>query len=84
MKDLLTELDVCCHNFDVECIKRILRDASTGYSPQNENKMKVLHKYRTCYPETKGNVEQVFRFITSGTKPLGVETKILTLSNNQP
>lgn len=34
MEDLLTELDVCCHNFDVECIKRILLDAPTGYSPQ--------------------------------------------------
>ncbi|HDB1440346.1 TPA: glycosyltransferase family 4 protein [Vibrio cholerae] len=46
--------------------------------------MKVLHVYRTCYPETKGGVEQVIRFIASGTKPLGVETKILTLSDNQP
>ncbi|MCG6349090.1 glycosyltransferase family 4 protein [Vibrio fluvialis] len=44
--------------------------------------MKVLHVYRTCYPETKGGVEQVIRFIASGTKPLGVETKILTLSDN--
>lgn len=45
--------------------------------------MKVLHVYRTCYPETKGGVEQVIRFIASGTKPLGIETKILTLSDNQ-
>lgn len=44
--------------------------------------MKVLHVYRTCYPETKGGVEQVIRFIASGTKPLGIETKILTLSDN--
>ncbi|WP_039046415.1 glycosyltransferase family 4 protein [Plesiomonas shigelloides] len=45
--------------------------------------MKVLHVYRTCYPETNGGVEQVIRFIASGTKPLGVETKILTLSNDE-
>ncbi|MBL4280049.1 glycosyltransferase family 4 protein [Vibrio fluvialis] len=45
--------------------------------------MKVLHVYRTCYPETKGGVEQVIRFIASGTKPLGVETKILTLSDEE-
>ncbi|WP_340480992.1 nucleoside-diphosphate sugar epimerase/dehydratase [Vibrio anguillarum] len=31
MEDLLTELDVCCHNFDVECIKRLLLEAPTGY-----------------------------------------------------
>jgi glycosyltransferase involved in cell wall biosynthesis len=43
--------------------------------------MKVLQVYRTCYPETKGGVEQVIRFIASGTKTLGVETKILTLSD---
>lgn len=48
--------------------------------------MRVLHVYRTCYPETNGGVEQVIRFIASGTKSLGVETKILTLSdsNNSP
>lgn len=33
MEDLLTELDVCCHNFDVEYIKRLLLDAPTGYKP---------------------------------------------------
>ncbi|OEE76677.1 glycosyltransferase [Vibrio ordalii] len=44
--------------------------------------MKVLQVYRTCYPETNGGVEQVIRFIASGTKTLGVETKILTLSDN--
>ncbi|MCZ4374012.1 glycosyltransferase family 4 protein [Vibrio diazotrophicus] len=44
--------------------------------------MKVLQVYRTCYPETNGGVEQVIRFIASGTTTLGVETKILTLSDN--
>jgi glycosyltransferase involved in cell wall biosynthesis len=42
--------------------------------------MKVLHVYRTCYPETNGGVEQVIRSITDGVKNLGVTSKILTLS----
>lgn len=45
--------------------------------------MKVLHVYRTCYPETKGGVEQVIRFLASSTKSLGIETKILTLSDKE-
>lgn len=44
--------------------------------------MKVLQVYRTCYPETNGGVEQVIRFIASGTKAFSIETKILTLSDN--
>jgi FlaA1/EpsC-like NDP-sugar epimerase len=31
---LLSQLDICCHEFDVECIKRILLEAPTGYAPQ--------------------------------------------------
>ncbi|PNH90077.1 polysaccharide biosynthesis protein [Vibrio diazotrophicus] len=34
MEKLLKELDMCCHSFDVECIKRLLLEAPTGYSPQ--------------------------------------------------
>ncbi|CAH6977298.1 Nucleoside-diphosphate sugar epimerase [Vibrio chagasii] len=33
METLLNELDECCHDFNVECIKRILLDAPTGYKP---------------------------------------------------
>lgn len=33
MEVLLKELDECCHDFNVECIKRILLDAPTGYKP---------------------------------------------------
>ncbi|MCL4131722.1 UNVERIFIED_CONTAM: hypothetical protein GTU68_059871 [Idotea baltica] len=33
MNELLKQLDVCCHNFDVESIRRILLDAPTGYKP---------------------------------------------------
>ncbi|MGC9402645.1 polysaccharide biosynthesis protein [Vibrio genomosp. F10 str. 9ZC157] len=34
---LLDEMDTCCHNFDVNCIRRILLDAPTGYTPQENN-----------------------------------------------
>ncbi|MBL4280050.1 polysaccharide biosynthesis protein [Vibrio fluvialis] len=34
MEILLAQLDVCCHDFDVDCIKQILLDAPTGYAPQ--------------------------------------------------
>lgn len=43
--------------------------------------MKILHVYRTCYPETKGGLEQVIRFITSGVQVFGVECRILSLSD---
>ncbi|MGV2840601.1 polysaccharide biosynthesis protein, partial [Vibrio cyclitrophicus] len=33
MQVLLNELDECCHDFNVECIRRILLDAPTGYTP---------------------------------------------------
>ncbi|MEZ8310455.1 polysaccharide biosynthesis protein [Vibrio splendidus] len=36
MQVLLNELDECCHDFNVECIRRILLDAPTGYTP-NDN-----------------------------------------------
>ncbi|WP_439437664.1 polysaccharide biosynthesis protein [Salinivibrio costicola] len=39
MTILLSELDSCCHYFDVECIKRILLEAPTGYmQPTNTKK----------------------------------------------
>lgn len=31
MEDLFMEFDVCCYNFDVECIKWILFDVFMGY-----------------------------------------------------
>lgn len=37
MHPLLNELDECCHHFDVECIRRILVDAPTGYSLKREH-----------------------------------------------
>jgi len=36
MENLINQLDTCCHNFDVDCIRRILLDAPTGYKPTGE------------------------------------------------
>ncbi|MCE0493786.1 polysaccharide biosynthesis protein [Vibrio salinus] len=33
MQALLEHLDMCCHSFDIECIKRLLIKAPTGYKP---------------------------------------------------
>lgn len=44
--------------------------------------MKVLHIYRTCYPETKGGLEQAIRYICKGSGEQGVKNTILTLGSN--
>lgn len=44
--------------------------------------MKVLHFYRTYFPDTQGGAEEVIRQICAGTKALGVESRVLTLSEN--
>lgn len=42
--------------------------------------MKVLHFYRTYYPDSFGGIEQVIRQMAVGTGRLGVENTVLTLS----
>jgi len=42
--------------------------------------MKVLHFYKTYFPDTIGGVEQTINQIAVGTASLGVVTKVLTLS----
>ncbi|WCE29885.1 nucleoside-diphosphate sugar epimerase/dehydratase [Vibrio sp. SCSIO 43137] len=34
MTPILEQLDICCHDFDVECIKEILLEAPTGYNAE--------------------------------------------------
>jgi FlaA1/EpsC-like NDP-sugar epimerase len=36
MEKLLSQLDICCHEFDTECIIKILLSAPTGYEPRNK------------------------------------------------
>ncbi|MBS1187388.1 MAG: glycosyl transferase family 1 [Burkholderiaceae bacterium] len=42
--------------------------------------MRVLHFFKSYYPETVGGVEQVIRQIAIGTKEHGIENEVLTLS----
>src|SRR5699024_8626758 len=42
--------------------------------------MRVLHFYRTYFPETVGGVEQVIYQIARGVSVYGVETEVLTLT----
>lgn len=38
MEAVIKQLDTCCHDFDLECIKRILLETPTGYMPRKETK----------------------------------------------
>lgn len=44
--------------------------------------MKVLHFYRTYFPDTQGGLEEAIRQICSSTKIHGVKSRVLTLSPN--
>ena len=44
--------------------------------------MKVLHVYRTYFPDTQGGVQETVRQISLGTTQLGVSNKIYTPSTN--
>lgn len=41
--------------------------------------MRVLHVYRTYFPETQGGLQEAIRQICIGTKPCGVESRVFTL-----
>lgn len=45
--------------------------------------MKVLHFYRTYYPDTFGGVEQVIRQLVIGTTKLGIQAEVLTLTRDR-
>lgn len=42
--------------------------------------MRVLHFFKTYYPDTTGGIEQVIFQLCQGTRDLGVESQVLTLS----
>lgn len=42
--------------------------------------MRVLHVYRTYFPNSQGGLEEVIRQICLNTKPLGAESRVLSLS----
>lgn len=45
--------------------------------------MRVLHFYKTYYPDSWGGVEQAIRQICVGTGRLGITNEVLTLTRNQ-
>lgn len=45
--------------------------------------MKVLHFYKTYYPESYGGVEQVIFQLASGSAELGIESTVLSLTPNR-
>ncbi|HEY3699653.1 MAG TPA: glycosyltransferase, partial [Spongiibacteraceae bacterium] len=44
--------------------------------------MKVLHFYRTYFPDTQGGLEEAIRQICASTRTHGIESRVLTLSPN--
>ncbi|MEM7078261.1 MAG: glycosyltransferase [Pseudomonadota bacterium] len=44
--------------------------------------MRILHVYRTFYPETQGGLEEVIRQICLNTKSANIECRVFTLANN--
>jgi rhamnosyl/mannosyltransferase len=44
--------------------------------------MRVLHFYKTYYPDSWGGIEQVIRQMCVGTARLGVQNEVLTLTRN--
>jgi rhamnosyl/mannosyltransferase len=45
--------------------------------------MRVLHFYRTYFPDTVGGIEQVINQLARGTAALGIETEVLSLSRER-
>ena len=58
-----------------------------GYGPAvlggalEQTRMKVLHVYRTYFPDTQGGLEEVIRQICLGTGDRGVTSRVFTLSD---
>ena len=44
--------------------------------------MRVLHAYRTYFPDTQGGLEEVIRQICLNTARLGADSRVMTLSNS--
>lgn len=54
---------------------------------QMHDRIKVLHVYRTYFPDTQGGLEEVIRQICQNTMSLGIESRVFCLSrekNPQP
>lgn len=47
---------------------------------ENPKPIRVLHVYRTYFPDTQGGGEEVIRQVCHNTQPLGIESRVFTLS----
>ena len=59
-----------------------MRDGTVffAFAPQRPEPMRVLHAYRTYFPDTQGGVEETIRQICLNTRSEGVESRVLCLS----
>ena len=49
---------------------------------ENLNSVRILHVYRTFFPDTQGGLEEVIRQLCRGTKALGAVNTVLTTSKH--
>lgn len=47
-----------------------------------DRNLKVLHAYRTYFPDSQGGLEEVIRQICLNTKPFDVESRVMSLSDS--
>ena len=45
--------------------------------------MRILHFYRTAFPDTMGGIEQVIHQLALGASQSGIEVDVLSLSSNK-
>lgn len=50
--------------------------------PHSLSHVRVLHFYKTCFPDTMGGVEQVIHQIARGTSRLGAKVDVLSLASD--
>ena len=63
-------------------LAELVKPADSKDGSYGGTKLKVLHIYRTYYPDTQGGLEEVIRQICINSKSLGVESRVLTLTND--
>lgn len=57
------------------------KHAASHHSPVGPALLKVLHVYRTYFPDSQGGLEEVIRQICLGTGSHGVSSRVFTLSD---
>jgi glycosyltransferase involved in cell wall biosynthesis len=55
---------------------------STGSASRGDRPLRVLHVYKTFFPDSVGGLEQAIAQMVTSTRRLGVETRVVSLSRN--